>query len=535
MQKRKEWISLGLSFLLAFGTLLTPVSAAQDFTDGSEVLEEFQAQEELTAEDELEEQTETAQISEGSFSDGEAQEGLVQMTESTTVNAEAVPDNDELFGGYANRFFYEEEQSSAPASSIGETALSGVSRSIYDEMKAKIITIAAKGGSTAFEIKTKLNLKWTTSTYADIRSEVDKKFKTLNTDKIITCLLADCPYELYWYEKTQQTMWYYSYSINESGNKATVQIQDLFVYMPVCDAYASSTYKVNSKMVKTAKAAAANAKSIVDQYKKRSELEKLVAYKKKICSLTDYNEWYYMEDYGDPWQLIWVFDGDASTKVVCEGYSKAFQYLCDLSGITCYTVTGKMSDGVGSGDHMWNIVKQGSRYYIADITNSDNGTLGDDGEFFLTSPYTGKLSKGYIYKAKGYDVCFSYDTQTKNVYGTGSKSVLKMTKDKYEVDSTAYKPAKTSITGISNKTSNKLTLTWKKATKAKGYYIYCRVGTKGSYKKIATVKSGSTVKYTHSKLKKGTKYYYKVRSYSYDILGNKVYSAWSSVKSQTAK
>lgn len=31
-------------------------------------------------------------------------------------------------------------------------------------------------------------------------------------------------------------------------------------------------------------------------------------------------------------ELIWVFDGDSSTNVVCEGYAKAFQYLCDLSG-----------------------------------------------------------------------------------------------------------------------------------------------------------------------------------------------------------
>ena len=57
----------------------------------------------------------------------------------------------------------------------------------------------------------------------------------------------------------------------------------------------------------------------------------------------------------------------------------------------------------------------------------------------------------------------------------------------------------------------------------------------GSYKKIATIKSGSTVKYTNTGLKKGNKYYYRIRAYSYNALGNKVYSGWSAVKSKTSK
>ena len=41
-------------------------------------------------------------------------------------------------------------------------------------------------------------------------------------------------------------------------------------------------------------------------------------------------------------ELIWVFDGDSSTNVVCEGYAKAFQYLCDLSG--AYTFWSDSND-----------------------------------------------------------------------------------------------------------------------------------------------------------------------------------------------
>lgn len=91
------------------------------------------------------------------------------------------------------------------------------------------------------------------------------------------------------------------------------------------------------------------------------------------------------------------FDGDDSTNVVCEGYSKAFQYLCDLSDITCYTVTGMMNGGTGEGPHMWNIVANNGKYYMADITNSDEGTVGEDGGLFLDTPISGSISRGYIY------------------------------------------------------------------------------------------------------------------------------------------
>ena len=81
--------------------------------------------------------------------------------------------------------------------------------------------------------------------------------------------------------------------------------------------------------------------------------------------------------------------------MVCEGYSKAFQYLCDLSDITCYTVTGIMNGGTGEGPHMWNIVANNGKYYMADITNSDEGTVGEDGGLFLDTPISGSISRGY--------------------------------------------------------------------------------------------------------------------------------------------
>ena len=103
---------------------------------------------------------------------------------------------------------------------------------------------------------------------------------------------------------------------------------------------------MKTSKAKAIQTAAKNAKEIVSANSKKSDSEKLKAYKNKICELTDYN-WSAVENnvaYGNPWQLVWVFDGDPNTKVVCEGYSKAFQYLWELSSfngdITSMRMTG---------------------------------------------------------------------------------------------------------------------------------------------------------------------------------------------------
>ena len=97
------------------------------------------------------------------------------------------------------------------------------------------------------------------------------------------------------------------------------------------------------------------------------------------------------------------------------------------------------------------------------------------------------------------------------------------------------KPSKPVITSVSNKSRQKLVITWKKVKGAKGYELYRRTGKKGSYKKIKVIKSGSILKYTNSKLKKGTAYYYKIRAYKYDAKGKKVYGGWSAVKGKTSR
>ena len=53
-------------------------------------------------------------------------------------------------------------------------------------------------------------------------------------------------------------------------------------------------------------------------------------------------------------------------KAVCEGYAKAFAYLCDRVGIENLLVTGMSAD-----KHMWNMVKIDGEWYHIDVTQDD--------------------------------------------------------------------------------------------------------------------------------------------------------------------
>ena len=75
-----------------------------------------------------------------------------------------------------------------------------------------------------------------------------------------------------------------------------------------------------------------------------------------------------------------------------------------------------------------------------------------------------------------------------------------------------------SKTGIKN--------TWKKVKNAKGYEVYRATKATGKYKKVKTIKSGTTVFWTNKKLTEGKSYFYKVRAYR-TVNGKKEYSKFS--------
>ena len=85
--------------------------------------------------------------------------------------------------------------------------------------------------------------------------------------------------------------------------------------------------------------------------------------------------------------------------------------------------------------------------------------------------------------------------------------------------------------------SSGLTVKWTKVSGAKGYEVSVSTNkkfTSGTTKK-GNVTSGSKISGTFKNLKKGTKYYVRVRAYKTDALGNKIYGSYSAVKSIKVK
>ncbi|MBQ6440401.1 MAG: chitobiase/beta-hexosaminidase C-terminal domain-containing protein [Mogibacterium sp.] len=80
----------------------------------------------------------------------------------------------------------------------------------------------------------------------------------------------------------------------------------------------------------------------------------------------------------------------------------------------------------------------------------------------------------------------------------------------------------------------KVTVRWSRVSGATGYVIYRSTKKSSGFKAVKTIKKGGTLKYVNKKLKKGKRYYYKVRAYR-TMEGRKVYGRYSAVKSTRAK
>ena len=273
-----------------------------------------------------------------------------------------------------------------------------------------------------------------------------------DTQKVFDALEADCPYELYWMGSGEGAYSYvsgeYGYGTTHAGGTARAAFYLLteyaaqYTFKPGAGYKGSADNTVDTAKTKAASASAAEAKSVVMNAKELSDYDKLLRYKEYICEAVSYNDEARdhindIDTWGqsDPWQLIWVFDGDPDTNVVCEGYSKAFQYLCDLTAfddpqIDCISPTGQMDGGTGAGPHMWNLVtmEDGNRYLV-DVTNSDEGTVGGSDPLFLKG-YTAAAYPTYTYTASGQSIDFTYDDETQARY----------TAKELEVSASDYRP-----------------------------------------------------------------------------------------------
>ena len=252
--------------------------------------------------------------------------------------------------------------------------------------------------------------------FAAMQADLD-----VDTTAIMRALMSECPYDMYWFDKTTGMSSGADFDIRVIDGETCIAIESFtFRFYVAQDYQAGSNTSVDVTLPARVNQAASRISSIIADHASESDYNKLVSYKNEICELVVYNDAAAQGGipYGDPWQLVYVFDDDASSNVVCEGYSKAFKYLCDQSsfseGTRCILVTGQMGGGTGAGPHMWNIVYMpDARYYLADITNSDSGSAGQNGGLFLNGYSTHASTSQYTYSG----ITYTYDSSTLGSFG----------------------------------------------------------------------------------------------------------------------
>jgi len=466
----KALLSLLLSVVMAVGTIPTPALAeAIDELGGEEevvALDDQTPTEEEAEPEEAEPAEEPAEEVEALADELEPEEDI---SEPMTLSAEAPgetyapggkADNDDLLDDYAQQRIDEtlpEDKREGEVEALGKPepvgdSLEGANKVAYDLLAEQIVEVASGARtSTVFEVPVSAlteQYEWTadelgtdialfneeSGKYYITEDAMNAALATFQPDlgAVLDALLADYPCELYWFDKTvgtETSQISLGASFDGTDWVLTLDASQAITYsFPVAQGYASGDYEVDTSQADRIEAALEDAQSVVDAHESDSVYDRLAAYKDAICDRVTYNDAAAADGvaYGDPWQLISVFDGDGSTNVVCEGYSKAFKYLCDLSkqeGGEAITVSGTMDGGTGEGPHMWNVVKMDDgRNYLVDVTNCDEGTVGhgqnsEQDKLFVAIPASGSATEGYTFTANDSDIEYTYDDKMFSTYG----------------------------------------------------------------------------------------------------------------------
>ena len=249
---------------------------------------------------------------------------------------------------------------------------------------------------------------------AETANALWEKFMDLATagfNAVYYCLLEDFPYDFYWMDITRSPVRktpQISYSRYPGDDTRVLLRGSWTVSFPISRDYAEIPADWDGSSILTEMDAArygnvTRAKENIDQIlsedSSTTDWERMKYYRDCIRNLSTYHsgagDAYDAGEigYGDPWQLIWVFDGDPETRVVCEGFSKAFNYLCDLGTkeATSILVRGTMQVENGAQEaHMWNVVAIDGHNYLVDVTNDSSRY-----DLFLAGAADGTLADGY--------------------------------------------------------------------------------------------------------------------------------------------
>ena len=429
-----------LSLLCVFCLLLTALPTGAFAVEGEETLPAVQAAEG----GETKEKTPPDDRTDGEDGGQAPLVGAMTVTEFVTLDPDELDgfSDAELLEGYLysiSGLYGGASLFRAPASEL--TVLLA---EVKDQLEAKIKEVAA---GTLASTEFNFHITWSLTPAEWGISETDAVFqdgkltdaakeavdKRLGAGALLQRLLSEMPYELYWFDKTKGMSTRYDYMSGLEDGKLVVA--NPVISMTVSKDYSKSevtgTYEVDTAKTKAVADTPAKANAVVTANASKSDYNKLEAYRKYITDAVTYNEDAAKKEtnvpYGDPWQLIYVFDGKNDTNVVCEGYAKAFQYLCDLTvnangfkdkSISSALVTGTMAGGTGEGLHMWNVVSIGGANYLVDVTNCDEGSVGAPDKLFLCGVREDTQGKQYTATVGNTDIVYVYDKETLGNYDT---------------------------------------------------------------------------------------------------------------------
>ena len=364
---RKNLISLFLAAVLAAGSINPASVCAAEVTEQETVTaEETKAQEtseEELAEDKTEESEEDkteetkAGITEKAEDDstGESEENsteelaeetpavgvkddeplldvvvTVEGTEEVVLPSDTgAPSSDKLFAEFVERSFEGQPLSKAPKKlRSAVSVLRGNDRAVYNYIAGQLPQIAAgEQASTEFEITPAIlgleNNAWTAEELgvdavllkdengeAYIPADAKKKL-AINLSRILDVLLAEHPYELYWYDKTSgagtkiTTFGLTAYYDRSRSAYVMSTTSNMYLRFCVAEEYSAGQYLVDTSIGQSVQSAVDNADAIVSEYSGLSDEEKLRAYKDEICVLVSYNSSATGgASYGNPWQMI---------------------------------------------------------------------------------------------------------------------------------------------------------------------------------------------------------------------------------------
>lgn len=262
-----------------------------------------------------------------------------ELTENIIPDSVDLPDNDELFAGYVEKVFSSEDGISTFSNDFAGSRLSGQDKIIYDRLKEEITKVAdGERSSAEFSIPLSDLLEKQKYTEEDLgvplltednqinpeAAAIMRSKLNINHAGIIDALLVDCPYELYWYDKTEGCSGSISSVIktayeNDIGGYLYFDSTDAVIFQFAVDKTYSDTadYTTDTNKTSQVKKAAANAQEIVKAAAALSDYQKLVYYRQQICNLVSYDNDAISDDYTfpvglNPWQLIYVFPESVS-------------------------------------------------------------------------------------------------------------------------------------------------------------------------------------------------------------------------------